>query len=655
MTVALVLLVTATGGTFAQSSPGEVRPVARPDPISQVIGAVRADEWQRARALADAIGPVAVDLVEWHRLRAGLGDFAEIRAFLDRRADWPGLDYLRRQGEPVVASAGRADVLRFFTESPAQTGIGALAHAQALEQSGKPEEAHSLIVQSWREMRLSEPEQELFLSRHKALIEPHHLARLDSMLWRGWSVEARRMYPLVSDDQQALAEARIGLSRLAGNVDTLIQRVPKALQEHPGLTHARFEWRVRKGRRDDAKQMLLAASASAKSLGRPEAWANRRRALARDELREGRVKNAYALSYGHHLTAGSHYADLEWLSGYIALRHFDDPERAYEHFDNHDSAVVSPISQGRAGYWKGLALRAMGKTAEADMEFAKGAAYQTSFYGLLAAEEAGLPFDVGLDQVPPGDWRTGPLSQDSLFQAGLMLARAGERNLAERFWAHLAEQLGEHDAAMLGQAAIDLNEPHLAVMIGKAAARRGAIIPVPYYALHPLADVKLPVATELALAIARRESEFDPVVVSGVGARGLMQLMPATAKEVAGQLGLSSGHSNARLTQDSTYNALLGTQYLKELFDRFDGNVVMISAAYNAGPSRPIRWINLYGDPRTQDIDTMVDWIENIPFRETRNYVMRVTESLPVFRARLGQDPLPVPFSKELLSRPLRN
>jgi soluble lytic murein transglycosylase len=188
-------------------------------------------------------------------------------------------------------------------------------------------------------------------------------------------------------------------------------------------------------------------------------------------------------------------------------------------------------------------------------------------------------------------------------------------------------------------------------MIGKRAARRTLTVPGPYYALHPMTDMDLPVPMELALAIARRESEFDHRVSSRVGAEGLMQLMPGTASDMARDLGLE--HDRARVLTDWAYNARLGAAYLDYLADRFDGNIVMMSAGYNAGPARPDRWIDRFGDPRRGAMD-VVDWIEHIPFRETRNYVMRVAESLPVYRARLGRDPHPVPFSQELTGATLR-
>jgi len=187
------------------------------------------------------------------------------------------------------------------------------------------------------------------------MLKEHHDARLDAMLWQNAPNNARRMFTLVSDDQRALAQARIALRRRASNANALLDKVPDKLKDTPGLAHARFEWRVRAGNWDDAKALLLERSVSAGKLGNPQAWSNRRRVLARDELRDGAATKAYQLAARHHLTGGSAYADLEWLSGYIALTRLNDPETALAHFENHDRVVQSPISQGRAGYWKGRA------------------------------------------------------------------------------------------------------------------------------------------------------------------------------------------------------------------------------------------------------------------------------------------------------------
>lgn len=628
----------------------------RPRPLAWAFDAMRAGHWDTAARLAARDGPVAADIIEWHRLRTRRGSYAEVTAFLERRPDWPGEAYLRREAEPAVIDAGDAAILAFFAQDIARTPEGVLAHAKALERAGSTGLAHANIVLEWRTAPMNADTQLEYLENHANLLAPHHVARLNAMLWSGNTASAKRMFELVPSGHRALAEARIGLNALAGNVDSLIARVPDELADDPGLAHARFEWRVRKGRWADAKDLLRERSASFESLGEPGAWAQRRRALARDEMRDGDAAKAYELASQHYLTEGSSYADLEWLSGYIALRLLNNPETALGHFWNHHAATQSPISRGRAGYWIGRAYEAMGDAASAQAAYTDGAMYQTSFYGLLAAERGKLPVDPGLGggEVFP-DWRTSDLARRDLFEAGLLLQASGELSVAERFWTHLAEDLDRTEAGMLAQAAIDTNQPHLAVMIGKRVAQRGITLHAAYYPLHPLAEADLPMAPEMSLAIARRESEFDPSVQSGVGARGLMQIMPGTGRDVARDLGRASEHTTSRLISDPVYNAELGSAYLAQLAGRFDGNVVLMSAAYNAGPGRPDRWMKLFGDPRkgTADFD-VIDWIEHVPFRETRNYIMRVTESLPIYRARLGKDPLPVPFSEELTGSTLK-
>ncbi|WP_353049798.1 lytic transglycosylase domain-containing protein [Lutimaribacter degradans] len=616
------------------------------------MNAMRNGDWATAHALAERAGAPAGDMVEWFRLRDGQGSLAEAAAFLSRNADWPGLALLRKRSEAVAEDASNTEILEFFAEAPPQTGAGALAHARALAAAGRLGDAQAGLVLAWRTMGLTSAEHDAFLAAHQDLLMPHHEARLDMALWRGMTGDAERMLPLVSPDWQALAQARLALRAGRNGVNLLIDAVPERLQDDPGLAYERFNWRVRNGATDGALEMIAERSHSAPGLGRPESWAGWRRYLARAEMRAGRADTAYALAASHWLTEGASYADLEWLSGYLALRYMNEPDLALDHFQRFRAAVETPISLGRAGYWIGRAQEALGDTQAATLAYTQGAAHQTSFYGLLAAERGGIPPDPDLagEETFP-DWRDAPFTKASVYRAGILALNSGQLSLAERFFIHLAETLDKVQLGQLGQMAQDLGQPHLAVMIGKAGAARGLTLPGPYYALHPMKEMKAPVPTELALAIARRESEFDPNVVSGAGAQGLMQLMPATAAEVA--RGLDLDHQGDRVLRDPSYNAILGNAYLGQLATRFDGNVVMVAAAYNAGPSRPIRWMQEHGDPRAGTVD-MIDWIEHIPFRETRNYVMRVTESLPVYRARLGRDPHPVPFTKELVGDTLR-
>ena len=616
-----------------------------PRPLASALDAMRAGRWEVAHDLAARDGPAASALIEWHALRDGRGTPEEVLAFLETHPDWPGLDRIRRRNEEVFANRGSTDqILDFFDGAPAQTGTGLLAHAAALAERNRMGEAQASLVLAWRSLELTPAEHDAFLSAAGDLLAPHHAARLDAALWRGWR-NIDLMLPLVSEEAAELARLRQILDSPALAEDT-IAGLNAAQRGDPGIAHALFN-RALRSDKDGAIAILLTQSRSEGGLGQPERWASWRRALARDLMRSGRAPQAYALASVHQLMEGANYADLEWLSGYLALSYLRDPERALDHFQRFRAAVASPISLGRAGYWIGRAQEALGDPEAAALAYTEGAEHQTSFYGLLSAERAGLPIDPGLagvDDFSPSEDSTA--DQPLMLQAAVLALAADEPGLARQFFVQLGNT---QDRETLTRAAGILQareEAHLQVLLGKAAASRGVVLPGPYYPLHPLMDVPMRVPPELALAIARRESEFNPLVVSGAGAEGLMQLMPGTAQEMARALSLP--FDRGRVRSDWVYNTRLGTAYLAQMAQRFAGNITLISVAYNAGPARPPQWIPRFGDPRGMNERDIVDWIEHIPFRETRNYVMRVSESLPIYRARLGREALPIPFSQEL-------
>lgn len=609
-----------------------------------------AGDWSAAREAALLGGPVAADVIDWHWLRAGLGSFADYQDFLTRNADWPGLPLLQERGEPSIpAGADPAAVIAFFEHFPVETGIGALRLSAAYEARGMSGDAEVTAVLAWRTLSLSAEEQQSLLVRYAPILADHHAARLDMLLWAQRFEEAARMEPLVEADWLALAAARRGLAQDETGVDDLIAAVPEALADHPGLAFERMQWRARKGREDGAVTLLLAQSSSVEALGDPAAWGGRRRALAREMMRDGKPAIAYRLAARHLLIEGDDYADLEWLAGYIALRYLDDPALAYGHFQTFRAAVASPISLGRAGYWEGRALEAMGALEEARAAYVYGARFQTSFYGLLAAERVGLPMDPALlgEEVFP-DYREAAFMQSSVLRAAILLHEARQLPLSARFMRHLGESLSDVELGQLADLALDLDEPYLAVLVAKFAAGRGVVLPRAYYPLADLGKGELAVDRALALSIARRESEFNPGAVSHAGARGLMQLMPRTGEAMAEVVG--EDFELDRLLTDPGFNATLGSAYLARLIDEYGPAMALVAAGYNAGPHRVENWIERFGDPRSGAVDP-VDWVEHIPFRETRNYVMRVAESLPVYRARLAGELQPITLIKDLTGR----
>lgn len=627
-------------------------PLARADEATGLAAAQRlaeAGDWDRAGATARAAGSLAGDIVEWQRLRAGKGAAADYLAFVTGRADWPGLALLRREGEAAFDGAPAATVLAYFDGAKPQTGTGSLALIAALLARGDQAAARAEAVRAWRGLALTEAEQARFLAGYGTLLADHHDGRIAAMLRAGNLADARRMLALASPYTRSVAEARIALQADDKGIDGLIAALPDKAAGSGGLAYDRFRWRIRKDLYDSAGDLLLERSSSAESLGDPAQWAEWRRRLARREMREGDPARAYRMAARHHLGGGSDYADLEWLAGYIALRKLGDAKTALVHFDRFAAAVATPVSLSRAGYWRGRAHEALGQGAAAKAAYAEGARYQSAFYGLLSAEKVGLPLSpalAGREGYP--DWNGAAFTRSSVFQAALLLREAGARDLARRFLSHLAEGLSGEDTGRLAGLALGWKEPHLALVMAKAAAEKGAIWPRAYFPLNGLEAMDLPVAPELALAIARRESEFDPAVVSSAGARGLMQVMPGTAQMMARKVGL--GYEAGKLTRDWAYNARLGAAYLADLVAEFGPSPLLVAAGYNAGPGRSRQWIAALGDPRSDRVDP-VDWIEHIPFQETQTYVMRVAESLPIYRARLSGQTGPLRFTDELRGR----
>ncbi len=616
------------------------------DDLRAALRYVAAEDWSSAAATVS--GDIARDIVEWHRLRAGEGRLGEYEAFLARRPDWPGLALLRAEGEVAVArSTDPARVVAWFGTDKPKTATGALALIRALTAQGRTEEAEAEAFRAWTELPFDATEQTYLLDQFGGALAVAHEVRLDRLLWdEGRAGEITRMLPLVSPEWQKLATARLALRNEAANASTLVENLPAAVANDAGLAFDRFVWRMRKDRTDDALALILERSQTAGGLGDPGAWAERRASLARLLMRAGRAAEAYRVAAGHQLTAGPDYADLEFVAGFVALRKLGDAATALQHFTNLKAAVVTPISVSRALYWQGRAHEAAGNDAQAQEAYRAAATYATAYYGQLAAERLGLPLDASLiaDNRPP-DWQQSSFAADSVLIAARLMLAAGDRGGAKRFLLHLAESLDATELDQLSDMTLAMNEPHLSLAIAKAAAERGIILPRAYFPVTSMVPDDLPVSRALALSIARRESEFDPVVGSSAGARGLMQLMPATAERMAEQTG--QDYALGRLTSDPAFNVSLGSAYLRVLIDEFGPSVALIASGYNAGPGRPRRWVTEFGDPRDPGVD-VIDWVETIPFTETRTYVMRVVESLVIYRAKLKGAVGPVRVTAEL-------
>lgn len=608
-------------------------------------------DWPEAAATAQAAGPLGADIIEWQRLRAGQGLLGEYEDFLARHPDWPGLPYLKSAGEVAVARSNDPDrILRYFGPDQPKTAAGTLAYLSALEAKGRHADAVNFATQAWTSQSFSADQQATILGTYGSDLKVAHEVRLDRILWDGGRAdEAGRMLPLVSRDWAALAQARLALRADKDGVSALLSAVPAPLKEDAGLAYERFLYRMRHDNYDDAAALIIERSSSAARLGDPKLWADKRASLARYLMRNQESKLAYKVASSHQLKDPADFGDLEFLSGYIALRKLGDPARAERHFARLMGATT-PISQARALYWMGRAYEAQGDKARASTSYTQAARFQTSYYGMLAAEKLGLTLDPSLlsNDPPSGNWKTAPFAKSSVLAAATMLAKAGNEQLSARFLLHLGESLSDRDLGALAAMSLKMGQYRSAVLIAKAAAEKGVILPGAYFPVPDMVPDNLMVSRALALSISRRESEFDPEARSSAGAMGLMQLLPSTAAKVAKDMGLV--YSAAKLASDPVYNATLGAAYLKEMVDQFGPSVALIASGYNAGPRRPKDWMAAFGDPRTAEIDP-VDWVETIPFNETRTYVMRVAEGVVIYRAKLKGKAGPVNITAELTGR----
>ncbi len=608
-------------------------------------------DWEGAMASAMSAGNVGVDIIEWQRLRAGAGLMGDYENFLTRHPDWPGLTFLKSAGEEVVAQSSDPDrILAYFGADVPGTAAGVLALTGALEAKGQHAKAVDVATQGWTTLKFSAEAQASLLAKYGPDLTVAHEVRLDRILWDGDRVsEAQRMLPLVSKAWGALANARTALRTDKDGVTALVAAVPQGLKDDAGLAFERFLYRMRHDNYADAATLIVERSTSAARLGDPGAWADKRASLARYLMRNDAAKLAYQVASTHRLVDAKAAGDLEFLSGYIALRKLNDPALALKHFARLTGATT-PISRSRALYWMGRAYEAAGDTARAKGSYQQAAQLQTSYYGLLAAEKLGLTLDATLlsNAPPPGNWKTASFARSSVLEAALRLAAAGDEQLSARFLLHLGESLSDQELGTLAAMSLKIGQYRSAVLIAKAGAERGVIFADTYFPVPAMIPDNLSVSRALVLSISRRESEFDPEARSPAGALGLMQLLPTTAAKVAKDQGLT--YSAAKLASDPAYNATLGAAYLKEMVDEFGASVALIASGYNAGPRRPRDWIAAYGDPRLAGTDP-VDWVEMIPFTETRTYVMRVVEGVVIYRAKLRGQAGPVNVTAELTGR----
>jgi len=574
----------------------------------------------------------------WERLtRSGsVENYAELAQFIRQNPDWPKIWMLKRKAEKAMpVNASPAQIIAWFDDYPPETAKGLDQYAGALIIQGRKAEAQTMIRKWWGDINLSRDEQRAIYRKYGSLINREaHTRRLDTLLFSKQFANARGIASVLGGGFPALTEARIALASKSANANALITKVPASLQNDPGLLYERLHWR-RENNLDSAAAEILNHAPSADKIQNPNEWWRERHIMIRRLLEQKRYKGAYILASQHRQKEGFSYAQAEWLSGWLALQFINEPRKAYDHFSNLYKNVSTPVSKARGAYWAGRAAEKLGNTQIANQSYAIAAKFQTVYYGQLAGAKLGIEESLP-NAAPPAILPQDKIKfeRDELIRAAQYFDQKGEKHQASVF---LSAFINHNETSkayrFAAEKAMAMGRNYDAVQISKRATSKGLFLtaqsyPVISNELRGINDVEW----ALIHGLIRQESVFDVNAQSPVGARGLMQLMPATARETARKIGVS--HQTDWLTSRPSHNIQLGSAYLNQMLTRYGGSYPLAIAAYNAGPGRVDKWLKVFGDPRRGDIG-WVDWIELIPIYETRNYVQRVMEAVYVYRLRL--------------------
>jgi soluble lytic murein transglycosylase len=612
--------------------------------VRQAIDLARKGKTGEATAIGKTIGdPAAQKLVEWFILRhpEGQANFNRYAAFIADNPHWPSMSLFRRRAEVRLwqERSDAATVRRFIATQP--TGAkGRFALARVLLAEGDRDGAARLVREAWRSDELSErAESEALETFGDLLTGEDHRARMDKRIgakdFSGASRAARRL----GDDDRSIVKACAAVAANATKALDLLDAVATEARQDLGYALCRINWMVRHDRLEDATRLTLAAASGTMALQDTDEWWRQRRLLARKLLDQGKFQAAYQVVREAAPPANEYYrADFHFMPGWIALRYLNDPATARAHFAHIDDGASNPIVLARANYWRGRAAEAIGAKDEMRASYEAAARYPTAYYGQLARAKLGVDkIELRLPLQP--DPVNMPAALDELVRAADMLYTLGERDVVLYFVTDLAEQSVDVAAlAALGELTGRRNDARAMLQIGKAALGRGlALDPYafPTIGIPPHSPIGPQIDRSIIYSVARTESAFDQRDKSAANAVGLMQVTPEAGRDTAKRFGVS--YDWERMVSDPVYNTQMGAAELSALLQEYKGCHIMTFAGYNAGRGRVRDWVKQYGDPRDPKVDA-VDWVERIPFSETRNYVQRVMENLQVYRVRFDTD-----------------
>ncbi|MAH06292.1 MAG: hypothetical protein CL561_12115 [Alphaproteobacteria bacterium] len=576
---------------------------------------------------------------------------------IEARPYWPSQMQMKTalEGKMPFDPPRDFDAVDWFDLHSPETARGMKIYLSALEDARDYTKIKAKLSEWWPTMMVRPEDQVYFLKRyHRYIEEDWHVKRLSNLIDRSHYTNARRISEILGEDYERLAEARIKLNRdmakdstyTDGQVSYAVHLVPDALKSDVGLTYDRLQWRRKKDLDAGANDILFAPPSADNIKGEEGRWWRERHIMIRRMLEDGKYDTAYKLAAGHQQSYGVNYSEAEWMAGWIALRFQDAPSKALKHFYAMKAVVKTPISLSRHYYWLGRSFDALGDKENARANYAEAAALPTTYYGQLAARASGQEPSFSEIKAPliSEELRLSLSSHENLsdlFNAARVLQRVDYTNSSTQFYVSAADIASKFDlgAYYVAQKAAQDGKINVSVLLARKAAMQHI-----YYAqnyAYPVLDTdvydyKIPPSSLSPLfvhGLIRQESLFDNNAKSAVGARGLMQLMPATARQTARELGIQY---NINWLQDRPeYNIALGSAYAESVIRQFDNAYPLAIAAYNAGPHRVQSWLRTYGDPRRNEID-WIDWIELIPFSETRNYVMRVMEGYGVYSFMLN-------------------
>jgi soluble lytic murein transglycosylase len=588
--------------------------------------------------------PLTRTLIEWAVLHSDdtKAGFDRYVAFMAAHPSWPNIGMFRRRAEAALWQEHRdpTTVRAFFADESPITAKGRFALARALLALGDRGAAQRYVREAWDNDSFSHELETAALETFRDLLTAaDHKARMDAR-FADEDVEAGlRAAQHLEDGEKAVAKARAAVIAKAGNAGALLDAVPREAQREPGYLFSRIQWLRRNNRVAEAVQLLQAVPHDPSRLHNLDEWWVERRLLARNLLDVGDLRTAYQVAHEAVIPSRENYrGEHEFTAGWIALRFLNEPALAIKHFARISEGISNPITLARSEFWQGRAAEAAHHREEARAHYEAAARFPTAYYGQIARARLGLS-EISLRQLPePSPAQRAMVMNLELVRAIEILYAADAHELVIPAVVDLADRLEDIRAlSALAELTARHEDARAALLIGKAVLGRGyafdayafPTLGVPHYgSVGPELD------RSVVYAIVRQESEFDQRCVSSAHAYGLMQVTPEAGRYVAKRFGV--GYDLKRLAVDPVYNTQMGAAELGELFQDYRGSYILAFAAYNAGRGRVHEWIERYGDPRNADVDP-IDWVERIPFSETRNYVQRVMENLQVYRVRLGK------------------